>query len=128
MLTEPPLYEDSVSNNDRSPTTNDDSKKPQSKTSCGNSENLGEFIQPSKTLFVKPTSVNISQANPANLHPQYPEYLEREQIRTKNGDFPRDRSQFKHGAPLNPGHTGAGVSSKAFPGSSRATYHDVANR
>lgn len=76
---------------------------------------------------VPPQLVNISQANPQHLNPSYPQFLQREQQRRMQGDFPQ---QFKHGAPLEPSvknnqkKTGGG----AFPGRSGVTYNNAANR
>lgn len=81
-------------------------------------------------LKVKPQLVNISQANPEHLNPAYPEFQAREAQRMQQGDYPKPRSYFKHGAPLSQGHvhpenkTGGG----SFPGSSNASYHNAANR
>lgn len=125
---EPPLYEEALDNNTEKFATAITEKPPPEEPSNGRLDDRSNFAAPSNTFFVKPTSVNISQANPDNLHPQYPDFLQREQLRTKNGDHPRDRSQFKHGAPLNPGHTSASSSSKSFPGSSGVTYHNAVNR
>lgn len=78
---------------------------------------------------VRPDLANISNGPNSSTRPEYATYMQREEYRRKNGDAPRDRSQFKHGAPLNPGHTGGqGLGSGAFPGKAGATYHGAANR
>lgn len=82
---------------------------------------------PPDVYYVQPQLVNITQAPPQHLNPQYQEYLARDQERMKYGDFPKGREYFKHGAPLAPGHKSS-KKTGGFPGSSGATYHSAANR
>ncbi|KAG7663611.1 uncharacterized protein J8A68_002860 [[Candida] subhashii] len=82
--------------------------------------------QDPNVLKITPDLVNITQAPPEHLNPQYQEYLRRDPERIKNGDYPNQ--YYKHGAPLDKGHKSTGGSSGGFPGRSGATYHGVANR
>jgi hypothetical protein len=79
---------------------------------------------------VPPQLVNISQANPAHLNPAYQQYLRRDAERVQQGDIPKGRENFKHGAPLNPGTVNKNKkSSGGFPGAKGgATYNNAANR
>lgn len=79
---------------------------------------------------VAPQKVNITQANPQHLNPQYQEYLARDQERIKQGDYPKGREFFKRGAPLNENRVNPKnkTGGSSFPGSAGATYHDAANR
>lgn len=80
---------------------------------------------------VPPQMVNITQANPQHLNPQYQEYLQRDQERVAHGDYPKGPEFYgRKGAPLSPSQqdpnnkTGGG----AFPGKSGVSYHNAANK
>lgn len=81
------------------------------------------------TFYVKPDLVNISQANSEHLNPAYPEFQRNEAERWRQGDLPRTRQQFKHGAPLRHGFVNYKdkTGGKSFPGSGGASYNNAAN-
>lgn len=77
---------------------------------------------------VPPQMVNITQANPQHLNPQYGEYLARDEQRIRQGNFPGGNFGSK-GAPLAPSKKGsARTGGGAFPGLGSATYHEAANK
>lgn len=75
---------------------------------------------PPNTYFVPPQMVNITQANPQHLNPSYQQYLERDQQRIKEGNYPDpsrglDKTRNKGGK-------------SGFPGRSGITYNNAANK
>lgn len=78
---------------------------------------------------VPPELVDISRANPQHLNPAYQQYLRRDAERVQQGDIPKGRENFKHGAPLNPGTVNNNKKTSGFPGAKGgATYNNAANR
>lgn len=80
---------------------------------------------------VAPQMVNITQANPQHLNPQYQEYLQRDQERIRQGDYPKGPEFYgRKGAPLSPSYQNQGskTGGGAFPGKSGVSYHNAANR
>lgn len=86
----------------------------------------GTYTVPANTYSVRPNTVNIANDSGKYTRPEYQEYLKRDQERMAQGNYPKPREAFKHGAPLDPGHVG--LSKSGFPGRSGATYHNAANR
>lgn len=89
------------------------------------------FTVPASTYQVAPQMVNIAyETDGQYTRPGYTEYLQRDQQRVAQGDFPKPREAFgRGGAPLSQGRqnnqrTGGG----AFPGASKTTYHNAANK
>lgn len=87
-------------------------------------------IQPPTTNFapgtyvILPEQVNIANARQGELRPEYEEYLQRDQQRMQQGNFPNgnpktNKVKFNQGP--RPKH------SSGFPGRSGATYHGAAN-
>lgn len=59
--------------------------------------------------------------------PGYKEYLQRDKELVAEGDIPRPRSDFRHGAPLAPSRKG-GKSSGGFPGAKGVTYFNTSEK
>ncbi|CAI5757406.1 unnamed protein product [Candida verbasci] len=106
----------------------------------GNSQGYNEYDKPPATTQgydvnqdpnvykIAPDRVNITIAPPQHVHPQFQEYMANEPMRQARGDYLPQNNQFKHGAPLNRGHTSSNKQNKGFPGSSGVTYNNAANR
>lgn len=88
----------------------------------------GTYTVPQNTYLVRPNTVNIASDSGNYTRPEYQEYLKRDQERMAHGDFPKPKEAFRHGAPLDQGHTNQGKSKSGFPGRSGVTYHQAANR
>lgn len=91
----------------------------------------GTYTIPANTYLVAPQLVNIAyETDGKYTRPGYVEYLQNDPQRVAQGNGPLPRQAFgRGGAPLAPGNkssqkTGGG----AFPGSSKTTYHNAANR
>lgn len=88
-------------------------------------------VPPNDVYQVAPQQVNIAyETDGKYTRPGYSEYLQNDQGRIARGDFPKPREAFgRGGAPLTQGSknnqkTGGG----AFPGSSKTTYYNAANK
>lgn len=90
----------------------------------------GVYTIPQNTYLVAPQSVNIAyETDGKYTRPGYKEYLQHDQQRVAQGDLPKPREAFKHGAPLN---EGSGKNPKAkssgFPGSGGPTYYNSSQK
>lgn len=130
----PQDYQYSPQGNQYSPQGNQYSSQgnqfPQSQGYNGQQQANYDPMNDPNVYKVAPQRVNITQANPQHLNPQYQEYLARDQERIKEGDYPKGREWFKRGAPLNENRVNLKnkTGGSSFPGSGGATYHDAANR
>lgn len=89
------------------------------------------YTVPANTYLVAPQQVNIAyETDGKYTRPGYTEYLQRDQQRVAQGDYPKPREAFgRKGAPLTEGSTNNQNSGGgAFPGSSKTTYHNAANK
>lgn len=60
--------------------------------------------------------------------PGYKQYLQADQQHVAQGDVPKPRSAFRHGAPLASSRKGGSLSSGAFPGAKGTTYYNTSER
>jgi len=98
----------------------------------GQGQGQGVYTIPPNDLYqVAPQQINIAYETTGQYtRPGYVEYLQNDPQRVASGNGPRPREAFgRQGAPLSKGNknnesTGGG----AFPGSSKTTYYNAANR
>lgn len=128
---EPPSYDELQENHPGEPIPihNDQKEYLPEKDNSSQSSNPQDMYTVPQNIYTVPSQmINIAYEQDGDLtRPEYKEYLKRDQQRVAQGDFPKPREAFAHGAPLNPGKK-SNQSSGGFPGRSGATYHESANK
>lgn len=108
-------------------------EKPHKFESPGESSSASEpYTLPANHVYeLPPQQVNIAyETDGRHTRPGFKEYLQNDPQRVASGNGPQPRQAFgRKGAPLEPGYqnsqrTGGG----GFPGSSKTTYYNAANK
>ncbi|KAM9924533.1 hypothetical protein OXX59_004474 [Metschnikowia pulcherrima] len=87
----------------------------------------GHAQPPPGTYTLPPQKVNIAyETDGRNTRPGYADYVRRDNERISQGDAPKPREAFRHGAPLAPSKKGQG--SGGFPGASGPTYYGSSSK
>lgn len=98
----------------------------------GSSSSNEPYILPANNIYLlPPQQVNIAyETDGRHTRPGFKEYLENDPQRLASGHGPHPREAFgRKGAPLEPGHTShQRTGGSEFPGSSKTTYYNAANK
>lgn len=87
----------------------------------------GTYGVPADVYAVPQETRNIAYDTEGRVtRPGYKEYLQADQQRVAQGDVPKPRSAFHHGAPLAPSRKGG--SSGGFPGAKGNTYYNASEK
>lgn len=89
----------------------------------------GTYGIPANTYAVPLQVTNIAYDTEGRVtRPGYKEYLQADQQHVAQGDVPKPRSAFRHGAPLAPSRKGGSLSSGGFPGAKGTTYYNTSEK
>ena len=92
-----------------------------------NSPGGGHAQPPPGTYTLPPQKVNIAyETDGRNTRPGYADYVRRDNERISQGDAPKPREAFRHGAPLAPSKKGQGLG--GFPGALGPTYYGSSSK
>lgn len=108
-------------------------EKPHPYQSSGGSSSTNEpYVLPANNVYqLSPQQINIAyETDGRNTRPGFKEYLDNDPQRIESGNGPRPREAFgRKGAPLEPGYkSNQRTGSSGFPGSSKTTYYNAANK